>query len=43
MDIPLFGSMGSWLQDKIAGNTNLDRAWEMAREEKLQKARQGLA
>ena len=43
MEIPFLSGFGAWLQDKVSGNTNLDRAWEMAKEEKLQKARQGLA
>jgi hypothetical protein len=42
MTFPLFDSFSRMLQDKF-GNTNLDRAWEMARNESLQKARQGLA
>lgn len=42
MTLPLFDHIYSWLADR-AGNTNFDRVWEMAREEKLQKARQGLA
>lgn len=43
MEIPFLGGFSMWLQDKIGSNSSLDRAWEMAREEKLQKARQGLA
>lgn len=43
MEIPVLSGISAWLHDKTSGNSNLDRAWEMAREEKLQKARQGLA
>jgi hypothetical protein len=44
MRIPIMDGIMQWMQEKT-GNTDysLDRAWEMAREEKLQKARQGLA
>jgi hypothetical protein len=43
LTFPLLDNLCRMMQDATAGNTNLDRAWEMAREEKLQKARQGLA
>ena len=33
----------NYLVDKVSSGPDLDRAWEMARDEKLQKARQGLA
>ena len=42
MHFPVLDAVSRWIQDS-AGNSNLDRAWEMAKEEKLQKARQGLA
>lgn len=42
VSIPLFDNLGRMLMDQV-GNTNYDRAWELAKEEKLQKARQGLA
>lgn len=42
MAFPLFDNLCRIMLD-ATGNTNLDRAWEMAKEEKLQKARQGLA
>ena len=42
VSIPLFDNLGRMLMD-ATGNTNLERSWEMAKEEKLQKARQGLA
>jgi hypothetical protein len=40
--IPLFDNISRMLMD-AAGNTDLTRSWENAREEKLQKARLGLA
>ena len=43
MSFPILDALTRWIHDATVGNTNLDRAWEMAREEKLQKARQGLA
>lgn len=42
MQFPLFDALTQWIHSH-AGISNLDRAWEMARDEKLQKARQGLA
>jgi len=42
MSFPLLDNITRLILDHT-GNTNLDRAWEMARDEKLQKARQGLA
>lgn len=42
MGIPLFDNLSRMLMD-YTGNTDYNRAWEMAREEKLQKARLGLA
>ena len=44
MRMPLIDGIMQWMHDKT-GNTDysLDRAWAMAQEEKLQKARQGLA
>ena len=42
MTFPFFDNVCRMMMD-AAGNTNYDRAWEMAREEKLQKARRGLA
>jgi hypothetical protein len=42
MSFPLLDNITRLILDHT-GNTNYDRAWEMAREEKLQKARQGLA
>lgn len=43
MRFPILDALGNWIQDRVVGNSNLDRAWAMAQEEKLQKARQGLA
>jgi hypothetical protein len=44
MRFPVIDSIGNWLQDKFGNsNGNLERAWAMAQEQKLQKARQGLA
>jgi hypothetical protein len=40
--IPLFDNISRMLMD-ASGNTDLQRSWENAREEKLQKARLGLA
>ena len=42
MRLPIIDNLIQIISDKV-GNTNFNRAWEMAREEKLQKARQGLA
>jgi hypothetical protein len=42
MGIPLFDNLGRMMMDAV-GNSNLERSWEKARDEKLQKARQGLA
>jgi len=42
MSMPLFDSFYHWMIDKTS-NTNLDRIWEIAIQEKIQKARQGLA
>jgi hypothetical protein len=41
MSFPLLDNITRLILDHT-GNTNLDRAWEMARNESLQKARQGL-
>ena len=41
MSFPLLDNISRLILDHT-GNTNLDRAWEMARNESLQKARQGL-
>jgi hypothetical protein len=41
MSFPLRDNITRLILDHT-GNTNLDRAWEMARNESLQKARQGL-
>jgi len=40
--IPLLDNLGRMLMD-ATGNSNLERSWEKAREEKVQKARLGLA
>ena len=42
VNIPLLDNLTRWVVDKTE-SVNLTRAWEMAKEEKLQKARQGLA
>jgi hypothetical protein len=42
MTMPLLDNISRWIME-YTGNTNLDRAWAIAQEEKLQKARQGLA
>jgi creatinine amidohydrolase/Fe(II)-dependent formamide hydrolase-like protein len=42
MSFPVIDNITRWVLDHT-GNTDLTRAWEMAREEKLQKARQGQA
>jgi hypothetical protein len=43
MVFPILDSIASVLSDKFGyTSNNLDRAWEMARNESLQKARQGL-
>jgi hypothetical protein len=43
MRLPIFDNIAQMLTDKFGYTTNnLDRAWEMARNESLQKARQGL-
>lgn len=42
MRFPLIDGITNWIMDRTS-NPNLDRAWEMAKEEKVQKARQGLA
>jgi hypothetical protein len=42
MSFPVIDNITRWVLDHT-GNTDLTRAWEMAREEKVQKARQGLA
>lgn len=42
VNLPLFDWFYRYISEKVA-SPDLDRAWEMAREEKLQKARQGLA
>lgn len=39
--IPILDGISNWLQDRVS-TRSLDRAWEMARNESLQKARQGL-
>jgi len=44
--VPLYDNLVNYLSDKWSNGFsygNLDRAWAMAQEEKLQKARQGLA
>jgi hypothetical protein len=44
VSLPFFDGICYWIQDRFGlPSGSLDRAWEMAREEKLQKARQGLA
>jgi hypothetical protein len=43
MRLPIFDNIAQMLTDRFGYTTNnLDRAWEMARNESLQKARQGL-
>jgi len=42
MRLPLIDGFTNWLTDRVS-SPNFDRAWAMAQEEKLQKARQGLA
>ena len=42
MRFPILDGISNWIQDK-ASSPNLDRAWEMAIEQKVQKARLGLA
>lgn len=42
MRLPVLDGITSWLTDKVS-SPNLERAWAMAMEQKLQKARQGLA
>ena len=42
VSMPLFDNLTRWVVEKTE-TVNLTRAWEMAKEEKLQKARQGLA
>jgi hypothetical protein len=43
LQMPLFSNIADMLTDRFGYTTNnLDRAWEMARNESLQKARQGL-
>ena len=41
MGLPIFDTIGQWIHDHTVGTPSLDRAWEMARNESLQKARQG--
>jgi hypothetical protein len=44
MRFPVIDAISNWIQSKVGfTSANFDRAWEMAKEEKLQKARQGLA
>lgn len=44
MRMPIIDGIGYWINERFGlSSGSLDRAWEMAREEKLQKARQGLA
>ncbi len=44
MSIPVIDGITRWINERFGMSYgSLDRAWEMAREEKLQKARQGLA
>jgi hypothetical protein len=44
MRFPVLDAISQLLTEKFGfASPNLDRAWEMAKEEKLQKARQGLA
>jgi hypothetical protein len=42
MRVPLLDGITNWFTDKVT-SPNLERAWAMAQEQKLQKARQGLA
>ena len=42
MRFPLLDGITAWFTDKVS-SPNLDRAWEMAINEKVQKARLGLA
>jgi len=43
MRFPILDGISNWIQDRVVGSASLDRAWAKAQEEKLQKARQGLA
>ena len=44
MRFPIIEMISLWISDKAGlSSPNLERAWAMAQEEKLQKARQGLA
>ena len=43
INIPVIDNIGRWVNDKFGfADRSLDRAWEMARNEFIQKARQGL-
>jgi hypothetical protein len=42
LQFPILDAVSRWIQDSVNGNFDLTRAWEMARNESLQKARQGL-
>jgi hypothetical protein len=42
MSMPFFDKLWTWLQERTY-SPNYNRIWEIAKEEKLQKARQGLA
>ena len=42
LSFPLFDNLIFWMQERTY-SPNYDRIWEIAKEEKLQKARQGLA
>ena len=42
LSFPLFDNLFFWLQERTY-SPNYNRIWEIAKEEKLQKARQGLA
>jgi hypothetical protein len=44
MSLPFYDGICYWINERFGLSSHrLDRAWEMARDEKLQKARQGLA
>ena len=44
MNFPLFDNIGNWINDRFGFTySDLNASWENAKEEKLQKARQGLA
>lgn len=43
LNIPFFDGISRWVNDRFGfSDRSLDRAWEMARNEFIQKARQGL-